>query len=195
MEKGKYGVSPVWVAVLAFVFAALNQPVAVLLICGFALLAEKNPWLNRQVLQALFLSAAGFVAGMISDWVFGSLARSFRDITATGGSVVMNSIQLSVTGIVRLVVIVFCIIAILRNLYGKEADLPLAAKLTEADWVLKKTAPAPQPAPAAQAPAEPAEASAPAVAEAPAAKAFCPACGNPATPDSAFCTTCGKKTN
>ena len=56
MTKGKFGISTTAVAVIAFAFAALRQPVAVLLICGFALLAERDEWLNKQTLQSLLLT-------------------------------------------------------------------------------------------------------------------------------------------
>jgi hypothetical protein len=42
MTKGKFGLSPAAVAVIAFVFSALRQPQSVLLVAGFALLAERT---------------------------------------------------------------------------------------------------------------------------------------------------------
>ena len=53
MTKGKFGLSLAAVAVIAFGFAALRQPQSVLLVVGFALLAERDEWLNRQAMQAL----------------------------------------------------------------------------------------------------------------------------------------------
>ena len=53
MTKGKFGISTTAVAVIAFAFAALRQPVALLLICVIALLAERDEWLNTQTLQSL----------------------------------------------------------------------------------------------------------------------------------------------
>ena len=58
MAKGKFGLSLAAVAVIAFGFCALRQPQSVLLVAGFALLAEKDEWLNRQVVQALLLTIA-----------------------------------------------------------------------------------------------------------------------------------------
>ena len=48
MKKGKFGLNLAAVAVIAFGFSALRQPQSVLLVAGFALLAEKDEWLNRR---------------------------------------------------------------------------------------------------------------------------------------------------
>ena len=62
MKKGRFGVSLTAIAAIAFLFTALRQPQSVLLVAGFALLAEKDEWLNRQVLQALLLTIAYYLA-------------------------------------------------------------------------------------------------------------------------------------
>ena len=77
MKKGRFGVSLTAIAAIAFLFTALRQPQSVLLVVGFALLAEKDEWLNRQVLQALLLTIAYYLAAMILDWIFGGISKFF----------------------------------------------------------------------------------------------------------------------
>ena len=77
MTKGKFGLSPTAVAVIAFGFCALRQPQSVLLVAGFALLAEKDEWLNRQALQALLLAIAYYLAELVTGWICGGLAWLF----------------------------------------------------------------------------------------------------------------------
>jgi len=78
MSKGKFGLSLAAVAVIAFGFSALRQPQSVLLVAGFALLAEKDEWLNKQAMQALLLTIVYYVAELVNDWIFGGLARFFE---------------------------------------------------------------------------------------------------------------------
>ena len=70
MTKGKFGLSLSAIAVIAFAFAALRQPTVVLLICGFALLAEKDEWLNKQTMQALLATIIYYLVILVTDWLF-----------------------------------------------------------------------------------------------------------------------------
>lgn len=57
MNQGKYGIKLWFYAVAAFVFALLELYIVVLALAAFAILAEKDVWLNRQVVQAIILFA------------------------------------------------------------------------------------------------------------------------------------------
>lgn len=76
MTKGKFGLSLAAIAVIAFVFTALRQPQSVLLIAGFALLAEKDEWLNKQSMQALLLTVTYYLAALAADWGLAAWAGS-----------------------------------------------------------------------------------------------------------------------
>ena len=92
MTKGKFGLSLAAVAVIAFGFAALRQPQSVLLVVGFALLAERDEWLNRQAMQALLLTIAYYLAELVTGWIFGGLARFFGWVELYGAAGAMGKV-------------------------------------------------------------------------------------------------------
>ena len=121
MQKGKFGVCLWFYAVLAFVLAFLGQTLLCGLLLGFVILAEKNEWLSKQVMQAFFLTLASLVGSVLD------ILNVFRSIpfVGTAVSVVFNGI----TGLVSLIILVFCIIAITKVVKEQDAGLPLVSKL------------------------------------------------------------------
>lgn len=212
MTKGKFGLNLAAIAVIAFGFAALRQPTSVLLVCGFALLAEKDEWLNKQAMQALLLTIAYYLAELVMGWVFGGLARFFGWVKLYGAASVMSTVDSFVGDVLYLALIVFSVLAVLRVFRGKDAGLPFLSKMTDGDIAAAinpkirtatasaQTAPPVQTAPiqTQYAPPEQPPASSqtpPAVtsdAPAPAVR-LCPACSAPLHEDSRFCTECGAK--
>jgi hypothetical protein len=212
MTKGKFGLSLAAVAVIAFGFSALRQPQSVLLVAGFALLAEKDEWLNRQSMQALLLTIAYYLAGLVTDWIFGGLARFFGWVKLYEAASAMSTVDSFVGGVLYLALIVFSVLAVLRVLHGKDAGLPFLSKMADGDIAaaLKfntraaeasaQTAPPVQAVPTQMQYAPPAQPPAssqtpPIVTQdepAPAPR-LCPACSAPLHEDSVFCTECGTK--
>lgn len=190
MTKGKFGLSLAAVAVIAFAFCALRQPQSVLLVAGFALLAEKDEWLNRQTLQALLLTIAYYLAELVTGWVFGGLARLFGWVKLYGAADAMSTAGSFLGDVFYLALIVFSVLAVLRVLRGKDAGLPFISKMMDGDIVAPSQT---QYAPPAQPPAS--IQTPPAAAQnAPASVArLCPACSAPLHKDSRFCTECGAK--
>ncbi len=92
MTKGKFGLSLAAIAVIAFGFAALRQPQSVLLVVGFALLAERDEWLNRQAMQALLLTITYYLAELVTGWIFGGLARFFGWVELYGAAGAMGKV-------------------------------------------------------------------------------------------------------
>jgi hypothetical protein len=212
MTKGKFGLSIAAVAVIAFGFCALRQPQSVLLVVGFALLAEKDEWLNRQTLQALLLTIAYYLAELVTGWVFGGLARLFTWMELYGVAGAMSKVDSFVGDVLYLALIVFSVLAVLRVLRGKDAGLPFIAKMAGGDFAAAfapktgtsaasvQTDPPVQATPVQTQYALPAQPPAsiqtsPAAAEdAPVSTArLCPACSSPLHEDSRFCTECGAK--
>jgi len=181
MEKGKFGISVNVIAVIAFAFVILRQPQSVLLVAGFALLAEKNEWLNKQVMQSLFLTITYYLLVLVSDWVFGGAARFFnsKDIYEAGG--VMLKINSFITGVLFLALIVFCLIAILKVFKGQDAGLPCFSK------ILDPAVPATYAQPVAVAPTLQPKV------ETMSKKRACPTCSATLDGDAMFCMECGTK--
>ena len=82
MQKGKFGVCLWFYAVLAFVLAFLGQTLLCGLLLGFVILAEKNEWLSKQVMQAFFLTLASSLVGSVLD-----ILNVFRSIPFVGTAV------------------------------------------------------------------------------------------------------------
>lgn len=206
MAKGKFGLSLSAIAVIAFGFAALGQPQSVLLVTGFALLAERDAWLNRQTMQALLLTIAYYLADLVTGWVFGGLARILGWARLYGAAGALETVSSVVGDALYIVLIALAALAALQVLRGKDAGLPFLSRMAGGDFAAAlapaSSAPsapaappatAPQPAPAAPvAPEAPPSDPAPAEPEAIAGR-FCPACGSAIPGDSRFCTECGAK--
>lgn len=213
MTKGKFGLSLAAVAVIAFGFAALRQPQSVLLVVGFALLAEKDEWLNRQAMQALLLTIAYYLAELVTGWVFGGLARLFGLVNLYGAASAMSTVDSFVDDVLYLALIVFSVLAVVRVLRSKDAGLQFLSKMadggiaaalkpkTRTAEASAQTAPPVQAAPVGAQYAPPVQPSAPIQTPPAAAQAaptpavrLCPACSAPLHEDSRFCTECGAKT-
>lgn len=208
MRKGKFGLGTAATAVIAFAFAALRQPVAVLLICGFALLAEKDEWLGKQTLQSLLLTITYYIVTLITGWVFGGLARFFTWIEVYKVSGAINNVNAAISDILYIAFIALCVFAILRVLRGNDAGLPVLSKMADGDFaaaikpkVNPQTPPVQYAVPQQPVPdytPHPVPPQAPPAAQvlseqpAPSAK-FCTSCGASLANDSAFCTECGMK--
>lgn len=125
MEKGKLGLRLSFYGVTAFILAFLGQTTLLCLLAGVALIVEKNEWASRQVLQALCLC---LVASLISN-VLG-VVDFIYDIPVI--STIWSTIIGIVNSVVDVIVLVFCIVGLARNVSGKEADIPLASNF--ANW-------------------------------------------------------------
>ena len=85
MQKGKYGVCLWFYALVAFILAFLGQVLLGGLLLGFVIVAEKNEWLTRQVIQAFFLTIIVSVINAVLDLlnIFGKMCIRDRGTTVT----------------------------------------------------------------------------------------------------------------
>lgn len=180
MEKGKLGVRLGFYGVLAFIMAYLGSYTALFILLAVVLVAEESEWASRQVIQAIGLCIAdsllGVILGVINS-VRGSLVNTFDFLyrvpgIGNGWSMIYNLLSHAI----NIVILVFAILAIVNNVKGKDAKIPLASKF--AAWAVGMSVEAkpaqaqPQAAPVAGA-------------------AFCKGCGAPLN-GNAFCSSCGK---
>lgn len=163
MEKGNYGIRLCVYTVLAFMLAYLGSTTLLFLIAGVVLIGEKNEWAFRQVVQAIVLCYVGTIVSR-----FFGLFSFIGSIPFVGSAwyTVVNIIN----GLVDLAVLVFAIVAIIKNLKGQDADIPVAKNV--ANWVYGVVTP------------KKVKVAAPA-----AGTSFCTKCGAPV--NGQFCTTCG----
>lgn len=138
MEKGKLGIRLCFYGVTAFILAILGYSTLLFLLAGVVLLVEKDEWASRQVIQAFCLCV---ISSLIYD-ILG--AFDFLYNVPVLGSI-WGTIISVINGLISLVVFALCIVGILNNAKGKEANIPLASKF--ADWafgiVTQKVAPQP----------------------------------------------------
>lgn len=117
MEKGKLGIRLSFYAVAAFILAFLGYSTVLALLAGFVLIVEKNEWASRQVIQAFFLCIfANIVDGILGIFDFLYQIPLMGSVWGTAISVI--------DGIVSLVVLIFCIMALVNTAKGNEANVP-----------------------------------------------------------------------
>ncbi len=192
MKKGRFGVSLTAIAAIAFLFTALRQPQSVLLVAGFALLAEKDEWLNRQVLQALLLTIAYYLAAMILDWIFGGISKFFGYFGVYIIQNTMAQVNTFFGDLVYIVLIVFTVIALIKVIGGKDAGLPFISKLVVSHIPVQPASPPVEQPPVQQAEVE-TEAQNAVKEESYNLQSNCSSCGAPLGQESRFCTQCGAK--
>lgn len=194
MEKGKLGIRLSVYAVLAFILAAFGLYLGIIGLLAVVLIAEKDEWAGRQVLQALMLcllpsmvSAVFGVLGFMNWFGWGSYGSAVYTISSIWSR--FNSV---INWLVNIAVYVFALIGILNVSKGKEAGIPVFSSF--ANWAYGKIVVKAQPVyqqPVYQQPIAP---QAPVQAAAPAAQAanadVCANCGAPLN-GGAFCTKCG----
>lgn len=137
MRKGRFGIVLCLYPILAFACVIVDQPILCALVFGFALFAERDEWASRQSLQALILCAATELLRSVLLYVvdfFPNYVSAFYYLT-----ILLNV----VSGVIYLVAIVFSILAILRVMKDREADLPLLSDLALRAFGKRKPRPVP----------------------------------------------------
>lgn len=124
MQKGKFGIAVWFYAVLAFVLAFMGQVLLSGLLFGFVILAEKNEWLIRQVMQAFVLCICGSI---LQGLVSGPDIVSEIPILNT----VVSAFAGLVSGAIHLLILICVIIGIVRTAKGQDAAIPLVSGLVD----------------------------------------------------------------
>lgn len=125
MQKGKLGIRLCFYTVLGFILAAIGASTLLFLLAGVVLLVEKDEWANRQIIQAVFLC---LIESVVSNILY-EVGKFFT------GSILGNvwyKVDSGVMIVVSIIVFAFCIVGILKNLKGEDAEIPLANSF--ADW-------------------------------------------------------------
>lgn len=122
-EKADFlGIKLTFYGVLAFVLAIFGQTLLCGLLLGFSILAVKDRWLARQVMQAFFLCFVSNVVSLITGVFAVFSVIPFLGALITGFIAFLG-------GLVSIVVLILAILALLRVAKGQEADLPIAKGL------------------------------------------------------------------
>lgn len=137
MKKGNLGIRLAVYGVAAFILSYVGSSTVLFLVLGIALIAEKNEWAVRQVIQAIVL----FYLASIVRSVLG-LADFIEAVPVIGS--IWNALTGIIYSLIDLVVLACAVVGIIKNLKDEDADIPVARKV--ADWVYgvaaEKAAPA-----------------------------------------------------
>jgi hypothetical protein len=136
METGKYGIKLWCYAVAAFIFGVLDLYLGILAVAAFAIIAEKNKWLNNQVIQALLLYLLYWLIILAINWTIGGLGKLFQLVTLYGAASVVGTITNVIKDIIFVAYLVFSVIAVIRCIMGKDGVFFLA-KLSDKITTIK----------------------------------------------------------
>ena len=125
MEKGKFGIRMCFYTVLAFVLAYLGYSTVLFLLAGVVIFVERNEWAGRQVIQAVCLCLASNLINALLN-IFNPLVN----IPVLGS--MWNVANGLIESVFSILILVFCVVGVLNNLKGKDANIILASKF--ADW-------------------------------------------------------------
>ena len=127
MSKGKYGIYLWFYAAVAFILAFLGQTLLCGILLGFVIVAEKNEWLSKQVIQAFFLSLFSAAVSGILNLIHYSAPSSLNSEVLYHIYIGTNVIE----SLVSILVLVLVIIALTKVTKGKDAGIPLLNKLAD----------------------------------------------------------------
>lgn len=120
MVTGKYGVKLWCYAVAAFIFGVLDLYLGIIAVAAFAIIAEKDKWLNNQVIQALLLYLLYSLIILVIDWSIGGLAKLFVLLELFSAATTLGRIINIIKDIFFVVYLVFVIVAVFRCISGKD---------------------------------------------------------------------------
>lgn len=125
MEKGKFGVKMCFYTALAFILAYLGYSTVLFLVAGVVIFVERSEWAGRQVIQAVGLYFLRSVVRTVLD-IFDPVSQ----IPVVGP---MWNVGIGlIDSLLSILVLVFCVVGLLNNLKGKEANIIGFSNL--ADW-------------------------------------------------------------
>lgn len=129
MEKSKSGIKHIVIAILAVAFAILQQPLAVLLVLGFAALVEKDKSLTKGVFLITALSVVNSFLLVIISGFFSFLANALNRILEGTGFVVLRTIPTILGTLLTIVFIVAYVFLIIKMSKGQEINIAFVNKL------------------------------------------------------------------
>lgn len=134
MTKGNAGVNLSLFAILAFIMTFLNLYIPLFLILGFVLIVEKNIWLTKQTLYAVFVRIL-FTAVTILVNAGRNVIVSFLGLFNSGftfGAInFFNSAANFVNGLFNVILLAFCIYAVLTVAKEKDVKFPGLNKIVD----------------------------------------------------------------
>lgn len=97
----------------------LDLYLGIIAVAAFAIIAEKDKWLNNQVIQALLLYLLYHLLIVVIDWSVGGLLKLLVLTDSFNAAAVLRDIIGVIKDVAFVAYLVFTIIALLRCITGK----------------------------------------------------------------------------
>lgn len=124
MKKGSSGIRLGYLAALCFLFMMVDQILPCVLIMLYAVIVEKDEWLGRQSLQAVFLN----VSITVVTWIITNLTAVVP--MDWGGLVKALGIAMRVLDVGKFLILgLFGLIGAANVLRGREANIPVFSQI------------------------------------------------------------------
>ncbi len=137
MNLGKFGLSLSALAILAFIigFFSSTQTIGALLVLvlflAYAAILEKDQWLTRQVLQAIYLNLAYLVAYTVIGWIMTAILALFAQFNAYQAVSSINQVFSVLKFLLLVAYFVFSLLAVLKLAKNQDAGVPMAGPLVD----------------------------------------------------------------
>lgn len=127
MEEKKLEISSVAIGVLAFILIFFGFVEGVLLLLGFSLLVQKDPWLTRQILQALYLRILYLAGILVVGGIFKGILFILDLADAYGGMEDILKVQGFIEGVLYIGLLVFALMGSMKIWKGQDAGIPFVS--------------------------------------------------------------------
>ncbi|HOV68829.1 MAG TPA: hypothetical protein PLZ84_00730 [Clostridia bacterium] len=132
MKLGKYGLSLAAVGALSFVLCFLGVIEALILVLAYCVIVEKDQYLIKQSLQALYLLIAYNLIITAIGWIFSFFIWLFKLVSAYEVVESIMNINSFVDGVIYVGLFVLSLLAVINILRGRDAGVPLINTLADA---------------------------------------------------------------
>ncbi|MGL4800578.1 MAG: hypothetical protein ACRCWY_14455 [Cellulosilyticaceae bacterium] len=129
MSKGKSGIALTAIAAVAFVLALLEWSTLLILVLGFALVVEKDQWLNKQVVKAFYLVIGYNLVTYLIRELFDLIMMTIGRLPFIGG--VFDFIEGIVLFALMAIYIIITGLAAFKVSKGEDAVVPVIDKLAD----------------------------------------------------------------
>lgn len=125
MEEKKYNISSGAIAILSFALIFFGFIEGALLLLGFSIIIQKDQWLTKQVLQALYLRIVYLVGILVVGWLFKGLLFILNLVDAYKAMESAIKVQGFIEGAIYVAMFVLVVMGIMKILKGQDADIPI----------------------------------------------------------------------
>lgn len=125
MDDKKFEISSIAIGILSFILIFFGFMEGVLLLLGFSILIQKDYWLTKQALQALYLRIVYLVGILVVGWIFKGILFILDLVDAYKAREYVLAIRGFLEGAIYICFLVFVVVSVMKLLKGQDAGIPL----------------------------------------------------------------------